>query len=60
LSTTIRFAAVIVQFYCVRHGQTLHNCSITELECDDAQARLLCVNRVEHLAAIGLGTKGEL
>jgi probable phosphoglycerate mutase len=39
---------------------SLHNCSITRLEWDDGQARLVSVNEIDHLATIGLGAKGEL
>lgn len=39
---------------------SLDNCSITELAWDGDQARLVTVNQVDHLAAVGLGTKGEL
>jgi broad specificity phosphatase PhoE len=39
---------------------SLDNCSITELIWEDDRARLVTVNAIEHLAAIGLGTKGEL
>jgi len=39
---------------------SLDNCSITRLEWSADQIRLVSVNEIAHLAAIGLGTKGEL
>jgi probable phosphoglycerate mutase len=39
---------------------SLDNCSITELAWEDGPARLVSLNRVDHLETVGMGSSGDL